>query len=140
MEIKVIFYKTKVEEKKTTVINDFIRFLQKKYPLESKITVIFTGIRYGKMTTGSRTDSNELKILYSHRMLIDVLRTLAHEWVHEYQHQILDWEKGPDIGGKNENHANIETGILMKLFQKEFPDHHEVLYNGLIPQDESPNI
>lgn len=130
MQIKVTFYKCEVSSDKVDAINEFIGFLQKKFPLEDPIQIVFTGIRYGKMTTGSRTDSNVLKILTSDRMLIDILRTLAHEWVHEYQHQILDWEKGPDIGGKNENHANIEAGILMKQFQKEYPDYQEVLYNG----------
>jgi hypothetical protein len=112
------------------VINRFINFLQEKFPLEDKIQIIFTGVRYGKMTTGSRTQEDILKILASDRLLIDILRTLAHEWVHEYQHQILQWDQGPDIGGKNENHANIEAGILMKQFQMKYPDFEKVLYNG----------
>lgn len=137
MDIKISFYECEMSYEKIEVINDFVRFLQKKYPLEDAIQIVFTGVRYGKMTTGSRTDNNILKILSSDRMLIDILRTLAHEWVHEYQHQILDWEKGPDIGGKNENHANIEAGILMKLFQKEYQQHTNILYNGHLSQERS---
>jgi len=128
MDIKVTFYKCQMSKIQIEVINQFIKFLQKKFPLEENIQIVFTGERYGKMTTGSRTDSDVLKILVNKRLLIDILRTLAHEWVHEYQHQILNWEKGPDIGGKNENHANIEAGIIMKEFQKQFNTFEDVLY------------
>jgi hypothetical protein len=128
MDIKVTFYKCQMSKIQIEVINQFIKFLQKKFPLEENIQIVFTGERYGKMTTGSRTDSDILKILVNKRLLIDILRTLAHEWVHEYQHQILNWEKGPDIGGKNENHANIEAGIIMKEFQKQFNTFEDVLY------------
>jgi hypothetical protein len=61
-------------------------------------------------------------------MLIDVLRTLAHEWVHECQHQILGWEKGPDIGGRNEDTANSLSGAYLKMFQRDFPQHLEKDY------------
>lgn len=128
MEVKVTFYKSEMSKSQIDVTNQFINFLQKKFPLEENIQIVFTGERYGKMTTGSRTDNDILKILVYKRLLIDVLRTLAHEWVHEYQHQILDWEKGPDIGGKNENHANIEAGIIMKEFQKNYSSFEDILY------------
>jgi hypothetical protein len=131
MKINVSYIGVSLGEEKSEVINHFIKFLQRKFPLENDFKVVFLGERLGKMTTGSRTTKNVLKILAKNRMLIDVLRTLAHEWVHEYQHQILNWEKGPDIGGKNENHANIEAGIMMKRFQKEFPDFIELLYEGV---------
>lgn len=131
MKINVSYIGINLEEEKSEVINHFIKFLQRKFPLEDDFNIVFLGERLGKMTTGSRTTKNVLKILAKNRMLIDVLRTLAHEWVHEYQHQILNWEKGPDIGGKNENHANIEAGILMKKFQKEFPDFINIIYDNV---------
>jgi hypothetical protein len=137
MDIKVSFYKCEISSDKIEVVNEFIKFLQKKFPLEDPVQIVFTGIRYGKMTTGSRTDNHILKILSADRMLIDILRTLSHEWVHEYQYQIMNWDRGPDIGGKNENHANIEAGILMKIFQKEYPDYQEILYNGHIKHNEN---
>jgi hypothetical protein len=64
-------------------------------------------------------------------LLIDVLRTLSHEWIHEYQHQIKFTQnfKHQDIGGPVENTANVLSGILMKLFQKEYPQYEKTLYN-----------
>jgi hypothetical protein len=50
---------------------------------------------------------------------------LAHEWVHEYQIQILNREQGPDIGGKNEDEANALSGQLVKKFEKKHPEKKE---------------
>ena len=59
------------------------------------------------------------------------MRTLAHEWVHEYQHQkmgLKDDQPVQDIGGKVENMANALGGIMVKKFEKEFPKHEDALY------------
>jgi hypothetical protein len=83
------------------------------------------------MTTGVRRPNSEIFVLTSKRLLIDVLRTLAHEWVHEYQHQKMglnDDQPIQDIGGKVENMANALGGIMVKKFEKEFPKHEDALY------------
>lgn len=129
MKVKVAYIKCKPQN--TDVIDTFIKFLQEEKSLESDVKIFFMGERIGKMTTGSRTDTHELRILASERMLIDILRTLAHEWVHEYEFQILHWSDGPDIGGRNENLSNIEAGIIMKRFQKKYPEFIEDLYAGI---------
>ena len=84
------------------------------------------------MTTGSRTNNNELKILSKGRINRDILRTLAHEWIHEHQRTILKRDQGPNIGGRNENEANSGAGILIKKFEKLFPDTEVQLYQWLI--------
>jgi hypothetical protein len=61
-------------------------------------------------------------------MLIDVLRTLAHEWVHEHQFQYKRSKGKQDIGGPDENEANAESGKLMKLFAKQNPEKENSLY------------
>lgn len=58
----------------------------------------------------------------------DIMRTLAHEWVHEHQMDVLKREKGPDIGGKNEDEANAFAGRLIKMFEKENPDFEPRMY------------
>ena len=93
----------------------FIAFLQTQYPLKKDLKITFLGDRKGKMSTGSRTTDSELKILTKGRLNRDILRTLAHEWVHEYQLTILNREHGPDIGGKNEDEANAFAGQLIKM-------------------------
>ena len=72
MKVKVKHIKCEMSEKDRKLANDFIKFLQKKYPLKEEITIIFTGERFGTMTSGSRTQDSELKVLRH----INALRTL----------------------------------------------------------------
>jgi Fe-Mn family superoxide dismutase len=111
----------------------FIKFLNEKYPLKNDILVSFLGDRTGQMTTGSRSDEFGIKILTKGRLNRDILRTLAHEWIHEHQMTILKREIGQDIGGKNEDEANAGAGRLIKMFEKEHPEMVNIVYEGLKP-------
>lgn len=113
------------------LMNKFMKFLQKHYPLKNDITVIFTGERFGDMTTGSRTSNSELKILTKNRLNRDISRTLAHEWVHEWQRITKGKKRGPDIGGENEDEANAEAGSIIKKFEKSNPKEEEMMYEGI---------
>jgi hypothetical protein len=108
--------------------SNFIEYLQKEYPLKHDITIIFLGKREGTMTTGQRNNNNELKILSKGRMNRDILRTLAHEWYHEYDRTILKNPKGVDIGGKSEDNANSESGAIIKKYEKDFPKDEKKMY------------
>jgi len=131
MRIKVKHHKCDMSQKDRDLANDFIKFLQKKYPLKEDITIIFTGERFGTMTSGSRTQDSELKILTKGRMNRDIFRTLAHEWVHEWQINIKGKKPKQDIGGPLEDEANAEAGSLLKKFEKNFPDKEEMMYEGI---------
>lgn len=108
--------------------NNFIKFLQKEIPLKENITILFLGEKTEGMSTGSRNKDSVLKVLSKNRMNRDICRTLAHEWVHEYQFSVLNRKIGPNIGGKNENEANSKAGILVKKFEKENPHKEPKMY------------
>ena len=113
------------------VVKEFVKFIRKELPLKKDTTVTFLEKRDQSMTTGVRRPNSEIFVLTSKRLLIDVLRTLAHEWVHEYQHQkmgLKDTDKTQDIGGPHENMANVLAGIFMKKFQKDYPEYEDVMY------------
>jgi len=116
------------EDKK--LINDFILQLKKNYPLEDDIDISFQSKRTGTMTTGSRTDKNKLKILVKDRLNRDIMRTLAHEWSHEYQRTILKRKKGKDIGGKNEDEASLQSSQEIKKFEKNNKDMEKSIYKS----------
>ena len=109
--------------------NNYINYLQKQYPLKKNVTIIFRGNRTGNMTTGVRNDNSEISVLSKGRMNRDILRTLTHEWVHEYQRTILGRERGGDIGGQNEDEANAKSGELIKKFEKTHPDDESKMYD-----------
>lgn len=116
------------DEKQMEVVKSFIDYLHKEIPLDN-VNVEFVNQRQGIMTTGVRQQDGTLKILAGGRMLLDILRTVSHEWVHEGQHQILGWEiEGDEIGGPYENQANSLAGVYLKKFQVNHPEFMEILY------------
>ncbi len=113
------------------LIKDFIKLLQEELPLQKDIHINFDANRSVPMTTGVRLPGHHIHVLTKDRLLIDVLRTTSHEWTHEYQHQKLglkDTDKIQDIGGPEENMANVLSGIFVKKFAKKFPDYRKTMY------------
>ena len=109
------------------VVQDFLRFCQKNSPLKKDIDIQLLGERFGKMTTGSEI-LGRIKVLAGGRMLIDILRTIAHEWVHEFARQ-----RNIKLQGFNtvsqENFANSEAGIMIRMYEKSNPQLTALLYN-----------
>lgn len=127
MKVIVKHHKSGINENSFDLYNTYIKFLNEELPLKDNIVIEFLGERVGDMTTGSRKP-NTLLILSKNRMNRDILRTLSHEWVHEYQMSILNREMGPDIGGQNEDEANSIAGQLIKIFEKKFPKYKKFMY------------
>lgn len=128
MKITVIHQDKDRASKHKEVCDNFIKFLFSQYPLKHDLKIYFLKNRVGEMSTGSRNHNHTIKVLTKNRINRDILRTLAHEWVHEYQMDILKRERGQDIGGKNENEANALSGSLIKKFEKKFPNFEETMY------------
>ena len=132
MKVKISFLDTKFEKEDQDLINKFIELLQSEYPLNDEITIKFMGHRSGRMSTGARTENSELKVLAKNRLNRDIMRTLAHEWVHEYQRKVLNRNHGPDIGGQNEDEANAFAGQIVKKFEKKFTIYEPKMYESKI--------
>ena len=116
------------EDKK--MYNDFIKFINSKYPVNKELTILFLGDKKGHMSTGSQNMNGEIKVLSRNRLNRDIMRTLAHEWVHAHQRFILGRERGPDIGGQNEDEANAFAGRLIKMFEKEYPNYENLVFES----------
>lgn len=112
-----INFKSRLPVKDKEIIFDFIKFLEKTIPLEKDVLIDFQNKKESKMTTGVTESKHHIKVLCRGRMLIDILRTLAHEWVHELQHQKLKVkDKKDEIGGWSENQANAVSGAFVKNY------------------------
>jgi hypothetical protein len=115
----------------TEAIKDFVLLVQGELPLKNDIHITFLSDRKKPMTTGVRMPQHKIYVLSKDRLLIDVLRTIGHEWTHEFQHQkmgLKDTDRIQDIGGPEENMSNVLAGIFTKKFNKKFPQYDEVLY------------
>lgn len=128
MKATIKHINSKIDKRNYKIIDKFIYFLQEQYPLNNDVVINFVGERIGKMTTGSRRKDSNIFVLTKKRIIRDILRTLAHEWVHEYQMNVLNKDIGPDIGGENEDMANAEAGSLMKKFEKINQKYKEKMY------------
>jgi hypothetical protein len=127
MRVDLKYNKDSLTPVKIDIIQNFIKFLNREYKLEEDLVIRFTNKSEDGMTTGSNK-KGLIRVLCDGRMFIDVLRTLAHEWIHEHQHQ-FDRKKGnQDIGGPDEDEANAEAGRLLKQYNKEFPKKKDKLY------------
>jgi len=69
-------------------------------------------------------DKNLIQLDIENRHPVDILRTLAHELVHYKQdlHKQLDPESGI-TGSPQENEANAHAGVIMRSFNKQFPQY-----------------
>jgi hypothetical protein len=133
MKVCIKSPKSEVNQEQLEVISSFIKFLQSQLPLSSDVEVNFTDNQSTTGTTGVRMPGSKMYILAKGRMLIDILRTISHEWVHEYQTQEMgvdEKEKIQDIGGPEENMSNVLSGIFIKKFDKQNPEFKERLYEG----------
>lgn len=120
-----------LKKNELNIILDFIHYLNDNLTLHADVLIDLIDKKTEKMTTGVRMPHHHIKILCKHRMLVDVLRTLAHEWVHEYQHQEMgstDKGKRLEVGGWGENHANAMSGILLKKYVKQHKELEQILY------------
>jgi len=130
MEAKIIFDQSESIKINEDFLKKFLKFLQKEFPLKDDVKIMFLNKRIGKMSTGSRNNDSVIKVLVKGRLNRDIMRTLAHEWVHEHQRNVLKREHGPDIGGKNEDEANAFAGQLIKKFEKKYPDLENIMYES----------
>jgi len=118
-------------EKGEELVRVFCEFLQSQSSLNNDIIIEFLDTRQGSMTTGVRYPGNKIQVLSAGRLPIDVLRTLSHEWVHEFQTQKLgvdDSKPIQDIGGPEENMCNVLSGIFIKQFEQTYPEFDDILY------------
>lgn len=119
-------------EKEIAVVKQFIQMIQNEVALSKDVNIFFESNNTRiPMTTGVRLSNHNIHVLAKDRLLVDVLRTIAHEWVHEYQHQkmgLKDTDKIQDIGGPEENMANALAGVFVKKFVKAYPVVEKIIY------------
>lgn len=130
MKVK-LHIKADIDKKDLDVVSKFLKFANSEIKLINDVKIELVDDRTENMTTGVRLSKHHIKVLCKDRMLIDILRTIGHEWVHEYQHQkmgVKDTDKMQKIGGWGENMANAVSGILIKKFIKKHKELEDVIY------------
>jgi hypothetical protein len=111
-----------LDDDKKEKLDKFVRFVKKELGIKHCPTIAILNDR-GKLKTTANYDyakeNKVIKVRGGNRMLVDIMRSIAHEMVHHKQ-----WEDGklkvqpPDIGGPIEDEANAKAGQFIKMFAK----------------------
>jgi len=115
------------KEKKNEVIQQFIEFACEYLgiePSDVKVEISYDPTEAAKMASfGINTPKTGVnRVVAANRNLADVLRTLAHELVHEKQKIEGRLHMGAgDDGTDIENEANAEAAVIMRKFGKANP-------------------
>ena len=112
------------------IIEDFIDFCSAQLGLAKEINLRIR--RDPAWSVRNRTfgrydeQTNELNVGVSGRHIMDILRTVAHELVHQRQNETQDMppDAGAD-GSEYENEANAQAGVLMRRYGKLHPELFE---------------
>jgi len=115
VKIKIKNIKPHFQPNQVGIVKEFVKFLQNNGPLKSDVNI----------TTGKQQD-NTITIFAKDRLLVDVLRTLAHEWIHILQTQNM--KTMPNLDRPSEDHANSLAGYWLRQFNKENPEHETEVY------------
>lgn len=110
-----------MSSEKVGVIKDFISFVCGKLGMEEPVNV---SLRKGRdeyiQTTASYVPGNNTNhVRCGGRALVDILRSIAHELVHNRQREVGIFDVGEavqNIGGKIEDQANSVAGVFIKDF------------------------
>ena len=114
-----------LNDDKKKKLSEFSKFVVKELGIKNPPAVAVLGKRDGLKTTANydySMDDKVVKIYGRNRLIVDIMRSIAHELTHHKQ-----WEDGklkvrpPDIGFPIENEANAKAGQFIKLFAKKDP-------------------
>lgn len=107
-----------------SIINDFIEYCKKRLQIQGEPNIEFVEDRdwaVKKHSFGSYNhEKNSIRVYTTNRNLADILRTLAHELVHEKQREVGKIKDGSagETGSDVENEANALAGVLMRDYGK----------------------
>jgi hypothetical protein len=129
--VKVIVDK-QLQQKSFETIIDFIKFTNSILKLNNLPAIYLHTIKKPEMTTGMfNRQTNTLHVLVGKRLIVDVLRTIAHELTHAKQHEagLLDIHLAnidfnnemADIDTPYENEAYTLAGNIVKIFCRKYP-------------------
>jgi hypothetical protein len=125
VKVKIKNIRPHFQPNQVGIVKEFVKFLQNNGPLKSDVNILFQDKRNENITTGKQQD-NTITIFAKDRLLVDVLRTLAHEWIHILQTQNM--KTMPNLDRPSEDHANSLSGYWLRQFNKENPEHETEVY------------
>jgi hypothetical protein len=109
-----------LNDDKKKKLDEFVKFVKKELEIK-KLPSISIQNGKGKLKTTANYDYTKenkvIKVNGKNRMLVDIMRSIAHELVHHKQFEQGRLKvKPPDIGHSIEDEANAKAGQFIKMF------------------------
>lgn len=130
MKVTVVHKNSGIQKKDFPLYDKFYKFLQKELPLKGELKIIFMGEKLERMTTGRR-NKGVIRILTKGRLLRDILKTIAHEWSHEFDRTTEKDDENRKIKNKAEAFANSKSGEITTKFEKKEIPQKKDLYKSI---------
>ena len=114
-------------EKRDEIVTEFVKFLNDRLELNGDFPSV--ELSYDKKLAQEmksfgqyQVEDNKIIVIAINRNLADILRTIAHEFIHNKQDKEgkLNPNSG-ETGSDEENEANALAGVLMRDFGKNNP-------------------
>jgi len=109
-------------------VDHFVDFAKNTLGVKRKPNIMLLTVREPDMTTANyNLEDGMMKIYVKNRALCDICRSIAHEMVHQKQHEEIDDPSQLDgsTGSKHEDEANAYAGRLIRMYGKEYPEFYE---------------
>jgi len=118
-----------LDDNKKEKLCEFARFIKKELDIKHVPTIAILNKREHLKTTANYDYAKKNKIIKvygKNRMLVDIMRSMAHEMTHHKQFEDGKLKvKPPDIGGPIEDEANAKAGQFIKMFAEIDPTIYE---------------
>lgn len=119
-------------EEQKNILKSFITFLDEELQIETNYDIYLTDERkkYNIKTTAFLNLKYKFMVIYGkNRMIVDLIRSIAHEVVHLRQLELNQITLPlQDIGGKIEDEANAKAGVFVKKFTYQ-NENNEILFS-----------
>ena len=130
---KMILEKERISTK--TILADFVKFCGEQLGLEKSPAIQLRRdpqwSARNKTFGRFNTETGALEVSIGNRHVMDVLRTVAHELVHQRQSEVEDMpDTSGETGSKYENQANALAGVLMRDYAELHPEHFDSVTEG----------
>ncbi len=113
------------------ILKKFLVFLKRELRLNYDVPIILIDdVEYAKkiQAFGEISDKNVIRVSIINRHPMDIMRTLAHEYVHYKQHMEKGIHHGSSKAGSlSENQANAKAGELIRKYANLHPELFDLM-------------
>jgi hypothetical protein len=115
------------DDVKKNLLREFVLYVREFLGMKGYVPIIIVDKNEVPTTTAYFNPVDMLlKVAIKGRAMPDYLRSLAHEMVHQKQHELGQLhDKSGKTGSKQENQANTLAGIIMRNFSQKHPEIYD---------------